>query len=125
MRYVAIILRASTFAERGSRPRYSLLPLNPDSANNMLEAARGRHDIAEPHARDINEGDTFMRFDGGRVGVDGNLLSYANALKSKVRRTMYLMKDPLVEARMELLKRPCHFQLIGAFSVAQASAPGT
>ena len=35
--------------------------------------------IAGPHARDINEGDVCMMFDGDRVGVDGNFLSYVNA----------------------------------------------
>ena len=63
----------------------------------MLEAARGRHEIAEPtvegKAREINEGDMLMLFDGGRAGVDGNLLSYFSSMKSKVRRTMYVMQD--------------------------------
>ncbi len=47
-----------------------LPPLSPNSVKNMLESARWQHDIAEPHARDIDEGDMFMVFDGGRVGAD-------------------------------------------------------
>lgn len=46
-----------------------------------------------------------MWFDGGRVGVNRNLVSYIKSLRRNVRRTMHIMKDPiLVEARVYRLR---------------------
>ena len=70
MRYVAVIFASSTFGESASRPRYRLPPLSPDSVRKLLEAARGRFDAPADADREIDEGDMFLLFDGGRPGVE-------------------------------------------------------
>lgn len=104
MSYVAVVFASATFGESDSRPRYRMPPLNPDTVRQLLEAARGRFDTPADTERELDEGDMFLLFDGGRPGVEGSLLAFFSTLK-KARRSVHLMKDPSsVEGRMERLK---------------------
>ena len=101
MHYAAVIFASSTFGESDSRPRYRLPPLNPDLLRQLLEAARGRFDGAIEGDRELDDGDMFLLFDGGRPGVECGLLQYFGAM-TKARRVVHLVKDPVsVEARMD------------------------